>query len=139
MLIVISMKDPNTSIVKKIKASDVVNHLQPAQTQQTTSTLIAPPMNPHKVHLDSLRIVQIFARTDLTEQDYKQYLDTVPPGLFFFMNLRKKKFCFHLGLTAFIWEQAKKENPKPQLLLPVPLIGVKGLKSMNIFPFSFDH
>ena len=31
-----------------------------------------------------------------------------------------------LGLTAFVWEQAKKENPKPQLLLPVPLIGVKG-------------
>jgi hypothetical protein len=25
-----------------------------------------------------------------------------------------------------VWEQAKKENPKPQLLLPVPLIGVKG-------------
>jgi hypothetical protein len=31
-----------------------------------------------------------------------------------------------LGLTAFVWEQAKKENPKPQLLLPVPLVGVKG-------------
>jgi nuclear pore complex protein Nup54 len=35
---------------------------------------------------------------------------------------------FHLGLTAFVWEQAKKENPKPQLLLPVPLIGVKALR-----------
>ena len=54
-------------------------------------------------------IVQVFARTDLTDQDYKQYLDSTPPGL-----------------TAFVWEQAKKENPKPQLLLPVPLVGVKG-------------
>lgn len=33
-----------------------------------------------------------------------------------------------LGLTGFVWEQAKKENPKPQSLLPVPLIGVKGKK-----------
>jgi nuclear pore complex protein Nup54 len=36
---------------------------------------------------------------------------------------------FSAGLTAFVWEQAKKENPKPQLLLPVPLIGVKGNKT----------
>jgi hypothetical protein len=25
-----------------------------------------------------------------------------------------------------VWEQAKKENPKLQLILPVPLVGVKG-------------
>jgi len=56
-------------------------------------------------------IVQIFGRTDLSDQDYKQYLDSTPPGL-----------------TAFVWEQAKKENPKPQLLLPVPLVGVKALR-----------
>jgi nuclear pore complex protein Nup54 len=41
------------------------------------------------------------------------------------------KFC--LGLTAFVWEQAKKENPKPQLLLPVPLVGVKG--NLNYISF----
>lgn len=130
MLIVISEKNPNSLTVKKVKASDVVNYLQPPQAQQTTTTttLLAPPVNPMKTNLDSMGIVQVFARTDLSEQDYKQYLDSVPPGL-----------------TAFVWEQAKKENPKPQILLPVPLIGVKGFDERSIsfsirfgFCFSFS-
>ncbi|CAF1358640.1 unnamed protein product [Adineta steineri] len=111
MLIVVSEKQPGTLLIKKQKASDVVNYLQPQQQQQQTTTLLAQPTNPNKTHLDSMGIVQIFARTDLSDQDYKQYLDSIPPGL-----------------TAFVWEQAKKENPKPQLLLPVPLVGVKALR-----------
>lgn len=111
MLIVVNEKQSGTLLIKKVKASDVVNYLQPPQAQPTT-TLLVQPANPNKVHLDSLGIVQVFARTDLTDQDYKQYLDSTPPGL-----------------TAFVWEQAKKENPKPQLLLPVPLVGVKGKKT----------
>ncbi|CAF0717851.1 unnamed protein product [Adineta steineri] len=111
MLIVVSEKQPGTLLIKKQKASDVVNYLQPQQQQQQTTTLLAQPINPNKTHLDSMGIVQIFARTDLSDQDYKQYLDSIPPGL-----------------TAFVWEQAKKENPKPQLLLPVPLVGVKALR-----------
>lgn len=112
MLIVVNEKQSGTLLIKKVKASDVVNYLQPPQAQtQPTTTLIVQPANPNKVHLDSLSIVQVFARTDLTDQDYKQYLDSTPPGL-----------------TAFVWEQAKKENPKPQLLLPVPLVGVKALR-----------
>ena len=81
MLIVISEKNPNSLTVKKVKASDVVNYLTPPAPQQTT-TLLAPPPNPMKTNLDSMGIVQVFARTDLSEQDYKQYLDSVPPGLF---------------------------------------------------------
>ncbi|CAF0909034.1 unnamed protein product [Rotaria sordida] len=111
MLIVVSEKQPGTLLIKKAKSSDVVNYLQPPQPQQQTTTLLALPINPNKAHLDSMGIVQIFARTDLSDQDYKQYLDSTPPGL-----------------TAFVWEQAKKENPKPQLLLPVPLVGVKALR-----------
>jgi hypothetical protein len=79
---VISEKNPQTLVVNKIKASTVVNFLQPSQPVQPTSTLMAAPINPNKVHLDALGIVQIFARTDLNEQDYKQYLDTIPPGQF---------------------------------------------------------
>ena len=101
-----------------------MNHLQPVQPQQQQTTLMAPPANPNKVHLDSMGIVQVFARTDLSEQDYKQYLDSTPPGL---CALDRTTVHFtSSGLTAFVWEQAKKENPKPQLLLPVPLVGVKG-------------
>ncbi|CAM4884963.1 unnamed protein product [Rotaria socialis] len=111
MLIVVSEKQPGTLLVKKAKASVVVNYLQPPPQQQQATTLMAPPANPNKAHLDSMGIVQVFARTDLSDQDYKQYLDSTPPGL-----------------TAFVWEQAKKENPKPQLLLPVPLVGVKALR-----------
>lgn len=109
MLIVVSGKQPGTLVVKKAKASDIVNFLQPPQPQQAT-TGFAPAVSSNKAHLDSLSIVQVFGRTDLSDQDYKQYLDSTPPGL-----------------TAFVWEQAKKENPKPQLLLPVPLVGVKGI------------
>ncbi|CAF0880579.1 unnamed protein product [Rotaria sp. Silwood1] len=111
MLIVVSEKQPGTLLIKKAKASDVVNFLQPPQPQQQTTTLLTLSINPNKAHLDSMGIVQVFARTDLSDQDYKQYLDSTPPGL-----------------TAFVWEQAKKENPKPQLLLPVPLVGVKALR-----------
>jgi hypothetical protein len=32
-----------------------------------------------------------------------------------------------------VWEQAKKENPKPQLLLPVPLVGVKGMSTYVLY------
>lgn len=81
MLIVVSMKDSQSLTVKKIKSSDVVNHLQPTPPQPTTTTtFIAQPVNPNKVHLDALGIVQIFARIDLSEQEYKQYLDSIPPG-----------------------------------------------------------
>jgi hypothetical protein len=83
MLIVVSEKQAGTLVIKKAKASDVVNYLQPAQPQQTT-TLIAQPINPNKAHLDSMGIVQVFARTDLSDQDYKQYLDSTPSGLLFF-------------------------------------------------------
>lgn len=134
MLIVISEKNPSNLTVKKVKASDVVNYLQPPQPQPTTAGLIAPPANPMKTHLDSMGIVQVFARTDLSEQDYKQYLDTVPPGSLLtvaWINRIIASFHFILGLTAFVWEQAKKEQPKPQMLLPVPLIGVKGKRIVD--------
>jgi hypothetical protein len=80
MLIAVSEKNPNTLVVKKAKASDVVNFLQPVSSTQTTGMLLAPPANPNKAHLDSMGIVHVFARTDLSEQDYKQYLDSTPPG-----------------------------------------------------------
>ena len=37
MLIVVSEKQPGTLVVKKAKASDVVNYLQPVQPQQPTN------------------------------------------------------------------------------------------------------
>jgi hypothetical protein len=77
MLIVISEKQPGTLLVKKHKASDIVNYLQPPPPATTT---IGQPINPNKTHLDSMGIVQVFARTDLSDQDYKQYLDSTPPG-----------------------------------------------------------
>lgn len=82
MLIVISEKQAGTLLIKKAKASDVVNYLQPPQQQQQQTTLIAQPVNPNKAHLDSMGIVQVFGRTDLSDQDYKQYLDSTPQGLF---------------------------------------------------------
>jgi hypothetical protein len=80
MLIVVSEKQQGTLLIKKAKASDVVNYLQPPQPQTTTTTFSAQPINPNKTHLDSMGIVQVFARTDLSDQDYKQYLDSTPPG-----------------------------------------------------------
>ena len=80
MLIVVSEKQSGTLLIKKAKASDVVNFLQPPQP---ATTLIGQPANPNKTHLDSMGIVQVFARTDLSDQDYKQYLDSTPSGLFF--------------------------------------------------------
>ncbi len=83
MLIVVSEKQPGTLTVRKAKASEVVNYLQPPQQAQTTTGFMTQPINPNKAHLDSMGIVQVFARTDLSDQDYKQYLDTTPQGFIF--------------------------------------------------------
>jgi hypothetical protein len=88
MLIVVSERQAGTLVVKKLKSSDIVNYLQPPQPQQTTG-FISQPINSNKTHLDSMGIVQIFARTDLSDQDYKQYLDSTPPGI-----CLKRSFCF---------------------------------------------
>ncbi len=80
MLIVVSEKQPGTLTTRKAKASEVVNYLQPPQPTQPTTGFMTQPVNPNKAHLDSLGIVQVFARTDLSDQDYKQYLDSTPAG-----------------------------------------------------------
>ena len=33
----------------------------------------------------------------------------------------------HLGLDPILWEQAKKDNPNPDNLLPVPMVGFSEL------------
>eukprot|EP00058_Branchiostoma_floridae_P001530 XP_002587018.1 hypothetical protein BRAFLDRAFT_103834 [Branchiostoma floridae] len=59
-----------------------------------------------KTQLTQLGVVNMVAKTTLTAAQIKQLTDTPPAGI-----------------DPLIWEQAKKDNPDPQRLIPVPMIG----------------
>ena len=40
-----------------------------------------------------------------------------------------KPFCLYfIGIHPFIWEQAKLDNPDPESLIPVPVVGFNALQ-----------
>ncbi|KAI8510638.1 Nuclear pore complex protein Nup54, partial [Branchiostoma belcheri] len=59
-----------------------------------------------KTQLTQLGVVNMVAKTTLTAAQVKQLTDTPPAGI-----------------DPLIWEQAKKDNPDPERLIPVPMIG----------------
>jgi len=63
-----------------------------------------------KAQLTQLGVENMVAKTTLSESQLKQFLDTPP-----------------LGIDAILWEQAKKDNPDPKNLIPVPIMGFNEL------------
>ena len=60
----------------------------------------------NKTKLKNLGVENMIAKTALSESQLSQFLDTPP-----------------LGIDAILWEQAKKDNPDPTNLIPVPMMG----------------
>lgn len=63
-----------------------------------------------KVQLTQLGVVMSIARTELSPAHLKQLLQNAPAGV-----------------DPIIWEQAKVDNPDPEKLIPVPMVGFKEL------------
>lgn len=63
-----------------------------------------------KTQLNQLGVEDMIAKTLLSASQLKQFLDTPP-----------------LGIDSILWEQAKKDNPDPKNLIPVPMMGFKEL------------
>ncbi|GAU88145.1 hypothetical protein RvY_00894 [Ramazzottius varieornatus] len=59
-----------------------------------------------KTNLQGMLVEDVRAKMALTKEMEKQYLESVPAGL-----------------SSYVWFQAQKENPDPERLLPVPIIG----------------
>ncbi|XP_068430724.1 nucleoporin p54 isoform X1 [Clinocottus analis] len=63
-----------------------------------------------KTQLGQIGVVMTVARTELSPAQLKQLLQNAPAGV-----------------DPIIWEQAKVDNPDPEKLIPVPMVGFKEL------------
>lgn len=65
----------------------------------------------NKTQFTSLGVIEMILKAAPTPEQLKIYLDN-PPN----------------GIDPLIWQQAKQDNPEPQNLVPVPMIGFKELQ-----------
>ncbi|XP_028397776.1 nucleoporin p54-like [Dendronephthya gigantea] len=65
-----------------------------------------------KTQLQSLGVLKVIAKADLTEDQLNMYLSNPPAGI-----------------HPILWEQARKDNPQPHRLVPVPILGFEQLQS----------
>ncbi|TNN59160.1 Nuclear pore complex protein Nup54 [Liparis tanakae] len=63
-----------------------------------------------KAQLTQIGVLMSVARTELSPAQLKQLLQNAPAGV-----------------DSIIWEQAKVDNPEPEKLIPVPMVGFKEL------------
>ncbi|XP_037608520.1 nucleoporin p54 isoform X2 [Sebastes umbrosus] len=63
-----------------------------------------------KVQLTQIGVAMSVTRTELSPAQLKQLLQNAPAGV-----------------DPIIWEQAKEDNPEPEKLIPVPMVGFKEL------------
>ncbi|OQV21659.1 Nuclear pore complex protein Nup54 [Hypsibius exemplaris] len=63
-----------------------------------------------KAHLQAMLVEDVQAKLNLTKDMEKQYLEKVPPGL-----------------SSYMWFQAQRDNPDPENLLPMPVVGFEAM------------
>ncbi|EDO41929.1 predicted protein [Nematostella vectensis] len=64
-----------------------------------------------KTQLQTIGVTSVTAKSSIPPALLQQYLDNAPAGI-----------------DSLLWDQAKKDNPDPEKLLPVPIIGFSELK-----------
>lgn len=64
-----------------------------------------------KTQLQSIGIVNIYMKTSMSPSQLQHYLENPP-----------------VGIDSLLWEQAKKDNPDPQRLIPMVITGFSELK-----------
>ncbi|XP_057314054.1 nucleoporin p54-like isoform X1 [Hydractinia symbiolongicarpus] len=96
--------------------SEVVIYVVERQTNGSTRRILATELYAFlsqdniKNQLKTMGVENLVAKTTFTESQLKQFLDTPP-----------------LCIDAILWEQAKKDNPDPATLIPVPMLGFNEL------------
>ncbi len=79
---------------------------------QTTVTI--------KKQLEQINVISVYPLVGFNDEQIRQYLD-VPPQ----------------SVNPILWEQAKRNNPNPKKLLPVPIVGFKGIDNFEVLIFMF--
>lgn len=65
--------------------------------------------NTIKDQLNQVGILNVYPLVQLNDEQIKEYLEK-PPN----------------GINPILWEQAKRNNPNPSKLIPVPIVGFQG-------------
>ncbi|XP_070552255.1 nuclear pore complex protein Nup54-like [Ptychodera flava] len=92
----------------------VQERLPTGATKRVTATDLNNFLNQatSKTQLTSLGVENTVAKTELTDAQLKQYLDNPPSGY-----------------DPRLWRQAKLDNPNPESMIPVPMVGFSELNS----------
>lgn len=97
--------------------SEVVMYVVERHPNGSSRTIPATDVFTHlnqnniKTQLQSIGVVNILMKTSMSSTQLQQYLDNPP-----------------VGIDSLLWEQAKKDNPDPQRLIPMAITGFSELK-----------
>lgn len=92
-----------------VPSQTVFQHLSKADAPAVSTGMfntLKTATNTTKQQLESIGVVNMYPLVGLSDEQVKKYLDTPP-----------------VGLNPSLWDLAKKNNPNPQKLLPVPITG----------------
>lgn len=99
--------------------TEMVIYIQDRQLTGLTSRILASDANQFLNQdaiknqlINQLSICNVFAKVSMTPDQLKLYLNTPPAGI-----------------DSRIWEQAKLDNPNPDKLVPVPMVGFAEIHS----------
>lgn len=99
--------------------TEMVIYIQDRQVTGLTNRILASDANQFLNHdaiknqlINQLSICNVFAKVSMTPDQLKLYLNTPPAGI-----------------DSRIWEQAKLDNPNPDKLVPVPMVGFAEIHS----------
>ena len=103
-----------TGQTRRIPSLDVYNFLNkqeaPASTIATLGTKVTI-----KDQLNQINVLSVYPLVQLNEEQIKEYLDKPP-----------------IGINPILWEQAKRNNPNPNKLIPVPIVGFQGFRKLKL-------
>jgi nuclear pore complex protein Nup54 len=94
---------------RRIPSLDVFNYLNKQEAPSGALGSLATKTT-IKDQLNQIGILNVYPLVQLNEEQIKEYLDKPPSGI-----------------NPILWEQAKRNNPNPNKLIPVPIIGFKEL------------
>ena len=95
---------------RRITSLDVFNFLNKQETPSSGALGTLATKTTIKDQLNQIGISNVYPLVQLNEEQIKEYLDRPPSGI-----------------NPILWEQAKRNNPNPNKLIPVPIVGFQEL------------
>lgn len=110
------------------------------QKRVPASELVRYLMQPHvKSNLESMTVVELCPRVQWSDEDMRQFQESIPEGtrphrvIFPYSIWHIWHTCIPpvafpgTGFSPFDWLQAQQDNPKPDSLMPIPIVGFQEL------------